>query len=131
MSGSGLGRWGRPRARDRDRGRGTRIRSISDTSSANTLAVEAFADALEVVPRTLAENARLDPIDSLVALRARYADGATAAGLDAYSGEVSDMFDLQVVEPLGVRRRAVDGAAEVVELVLRIDDVIAAGPLDD
>ena len=115
MSGSGLGRWGRPRARDRDRGRGTRIRSISDTSSANTLA----------------ENARLDPIDSLVALRARCADGGTAAGLDAYSGEVSDMFDLQVVEPLGVRRRAVDGAAEVVELVLRIDDVIAAGPLDD
>ena len=95
------------------------------------LAVEAFADALEAIPRTLAENAGLDPIDSLVALRARHAVGETAAGLDAYSGEVSDMFDLHVVEPLRVKRQAIDGATEAVELVLRIDDVIAAGPLDD
>ena len=95
------------------------------------LAVEAFADSLEVVPRTLAENAGLDPIDSLVALRARYAAGDAAAGLDAYSGEVSDMFDLHVVEPLRVKEQAIDGATEAIELVLRIDDVIAAGPLDD
>jgi chaperonin GroEL (HSP60 family) len=95
------------------------------------LAVEAFADSLEVVPRTLAENAGLDPIDSLVALRARHAAGDAAAGLDAYSGEVSDMFDLHVVEPLRVKEQAIDGATEAIELVLRIDDVIAAGPLDD
>ena len=95
------------------------------------LAVEAFADALEVVPRTLAENAGLDPIDSIVALRAKHDAGASAAGLDAYSGEVSDMFDLHVVEPLRVKRQAIDGATEAVELVLRIDDVIAAGALDD
>ena len=93
------------------------------------LAVEAFADALEVVPRTLAQNAGLDPIDSLVALRTKHDAGTTAAGLDAYSGEVSDMFDLHVVEPLRVKQQIVDGAAEAVELVLRIDDVIAAGPL--
>jgi chaperonin GroEL (HSP60 family) len=93
------------------------------------LAVEAFADALEVVPRTLAQNAGLDPIDSLVALRTKHDAGTTAAGLDAYSGEVSDMFDLHVVEPLRVKQQVVDGASEAVELVLRIDDVIAAGPL--
>jgi thermosome len=95
------------------------------------LAVEAFADSLEVVPRTLAENAGLDPIDSLVALRAGHAAGEAAVGLDAYSGEVSDMFDLHVVEPLRVKEQAIDGATEAIELVLRIDDVIAAGPLDD
>jgi chaperonin GroEL (HSP60 family) len=95
------------------------------------LAVEAFADALEVVPRTLAENAGLDPIDSLVALRAKHDAGVSAAGLDAYTGEVNDMFDLQVVEPLRVKQQAIDGATEAIELILRIDDVIAAGDLGD
>jgi thermosome len=90
------------------------------------LAVEAFADAVEVVPRTLAENAGLDPIDSIVALRAAHEAGETAAGLDAYTGEVSDMYDLEVVEPLAVKLQAVEGATECVELLLRIDDVVAA-----
>ena len=90
------------------------------------LAVEAFADAVEVIPRTLAENAGLDPIDSIVALRAAHERGETAAGLDAYTGEVSDMYDLEVVEPLAVKLQAVEGATECVELLLRIDDVVAA-----
>jgi chaperonin GroEL (HSP60 family) len=90
------------------------------------LAVEAFADAVEVVPRTLAENAGLDPIDSIVALRAAHEAGETAAGLDAYTGEVSDMYNLEVVEPLAVKLQVVEGATECVELLLRIDDVVAA-----
>ena len=90
------------------------------------LAVEAFADAMEIIPRTLAENAGLDSIDSIVALRAAHEAGETAAGLDAYTGDVTDMYDLEVVEPLAVKLQAVEGATECVELLLRIDDVVAA-----
>jgi len=93
------------------------------------LAVEAFADAIDVVPRTLAENAGLDPIDSLVDLRSKHADGGTTAGLDAYTGEVVDMEDDGVVEPLRVKTQAVESATEAAVMILRIDDVIAAGDL--
>nr|WP_049933862.1 thermosome subunit alpha [Halarchaeum acidiphilum] len=93
------------------------------------LAVEAFANALEVGPRTLAENAGLDPIDSLVDLRAQHADGNTGAGLDAYTGEVIDMEGEGVVEPLRVKTQAIESATEAAVMILRIDDVIAAGDL--
>jgi len=93
------------------------------------LAVEAFADAVDVIPRTLAENAGLDPIDSLVDLRSQHADGADAAGLDAYTGEVIDMEDEGVVEPLRVKTQAIESATEAAVMILRIDDVIAAGDL--
>jgi len=93
------------------------------------LAVEAFAEALEIVPRTLAENAGHDPIDALVDLRSRHADGETAAGLDAATGEVTDMNEAGVVEPLRVTSTAVDSATEAANLLLRIDDVISAGDL--
>ncbi|WP_044957537.1 thermosome subunit alpha, partial [Halarchaeum acidiphilum] len=89
------------------------------------LAVEAFANALEVGPRTLAENAGLDPIDSLVDLRAQHADGNTGAGLDAYTGEVIDMEGEGVVEPLRVKTQAIESATEAAVMILRIDDVIA------
>jgi thermosome len=93
------------------------------------LAVEAFADALEVIPRTLAENAGLDPIDSLVDLRSQHDGGATGAGLDAYTGDVVDMEADGVVEPLRVKSQAIESATEAATLILRIDDVIAAGDL--
>ena len=93
------------------------------------LAVEAFADSLEVVPRTLAENAGLDPIDSLVDLRSRHDAGEFAAGLDAYSGEIIDMEGEGVVEPLRVKTQAIESATEAAVMILRIDDVIAAGDL--
>jgi len=93
------------------------------------LAVTAFADALEVVPRTLAQNAGIDSIDSLVELRARHDDGDTSAGLDAHTGEIVDMVDAGVVEPLTVKTRAVESAADAAEMILRIDDVISAGDL--
>ncbi len=90
------------------------------------LAVEAFADALEVVPRTLAENAGLDPIDSLVELRARHDGGDVHAGLDPETGEAIDMFDEGVVEPVPVKQQAVNSATESAVMILRIDDVISA-----
>ena len=90
------------------------------------LAVEAFADALEVVPRTLAENAGLDPIDALVELRSRHDDGDDGAGLDVVTGEIIDMYDEGVVEPLPVKRQAIESATEAAVMILRIDDVISA-----
>jgi len=93
------------------------------------LAVEAFADAIDVVPRTLAENAGLDPIDSLVDLRSQHDSGETGVGLDAYSGDIVDMEDDGVVEPLRVKTQAVESATEAAVMILRIDDVIAAGDL--
>jgi thermosome len=93
------------------------------------LAVEAFADAIDVIPRTLAENAGLDPIDSLVDLRAQHDGGATTVGLDAYTGDVIDMEEDGVVEPLRVKTQAVESATEAAVMILRIDDVIAAGDL--
>ncbi|WP_255194542.1 thermosome subunit alpha [Natronobeatus ordinarius] len=93
------------------------------------LAVEAFADALEVIPRTLAENAGLDPIDSLVELRSAHDGGDTAAGLDAYTGDTIDMAEEGVYEPLRVKTQAIESATEASVMLLRIDDVIAAGDL--
>ncbi len=93
------------------------------------LAVEAFADAIDVVPRTLAENAGLDPIDSLVDLRSKHDGGDNTAGLDAYTGEVVDMTEDGVVEPLRVKTQAIESATEAAVMILRIDDVIAAGDL--
>ena len=93
------------------------------------LAVEAFADAIDIVPRTLAENAGLDPIDSLVDLRSRHDGGDTASGLDAYTGDVINMEAEGVVEPLRVKTQAIESATEAAVMILRIDDVIAAGDL--
>ncbi|MXV62653.1 thermosome subunit [Natronorubrum sp. JWXQ-INN-674] len=93
------------------------------------LAVEAFADALEVIPRTLAENAGLDPIDSLVELRADHDAGDTSSGLDAFTGDTIDMDSEGVYEPLRVKTQAIESATEAAVMLLRIDDVIAAGDL--
>ncbi|WP_247731693.1 thermosome subunit alpha [Halovivax limisalsi] len=93
------------------------------------LAVEAFADALEVIPRTLAENAGLDPIDSLVELRSDHDAGETGAGLDAFTGDTIDMEAEGVYEPLRIKTQAIDSATEAAVMLLRIDDVIAAGDL--
>jgi len=96
------------------------------------LAIEAFASALEIIPRTLAENAGLDPIDILVDLRAAHEKGQKTAGLDVYTGKAGDMLEKGVVEPLRVKTQALSSAAEAAVMILRIDDVIAssksAGP---
>ena len=90
------------------------------------LAIEAFADAMEVIPKTLAENAGLDQIDSLVALRSQHEKAAKSAGLDMDTGKAVDMLNLGVVEPLKVKTQAIQSAAEAAVMILRIDDVIAS-----
>ena len=90
------------------------------------LAIEAFADSMEVIPKTLAENAGLDQIDSLVALRSQHEKGIKSAGLDMDTGEPVDMLKLGVVEPLRVKTQAINSAAEAAVMILRIDDVIAS-----
>jgi thermosome len=90
------------------------------------LAIEAFADAVEVVPRTLAENAGLDAINVLVDLRQAHEKGQKNAGINLDSGKVEDMAKHFVVEPLRVKTQALQSATEVATMILRIDDVIAA-----
>lgn len=88
------------------------------------LAVQAFAEAMEVIPRTLAENAGLDPIDVLTQLRAAHDHGQTRAGVNVFTGGVMDAWAEGVIEPLKVKTLALSSAAEVAEMILRIDDVI-------
>jgi thermosome len=90
------------------------------------LAVEKFAEAMEIIPRTLAENSGLDPIDKLVALKAAHERGEKYAGLDVYTGKIVDMRANNVIEPLRTKRQAVQSAAEAAIMILKIDDVIAS-----
>jgi thermosome len=91
------------------------------------LAIEAFADAVESIPLTLAENAGLDPIDIMVALRAKHESAATPSyGVDVFSGKIRDMLELNVVEPLRVKQQVIKSATEAANMILKIDDVIAA-----
>jgi len=91
------------------------------------LAIEAFADAIEAIPLTLAENAGLDPIDIMVALRAKHESAASPSyGVDVFSGKVRDMLELKVVEPLRVKQQVVKSATEAANMILKIDDLIAA-----
>ena len=88
------------------------------------LAVNAFAEAMEVIPRTLAENAGLDPIDVLTKLRA----GSNKwNGVNVFTGEVIDSWKEGVIEPLKIKTQAISSAAEVAEMILRIDDVVMGG----
>ncbi|AIY90350.1 thermosome subunit alpha [Geoglobus acetivorans] len=93
------------------------------------LAAEAFASALEVIPKTLAENAGLDPIDVLVELKKAHEDGKVYSGVDVDTGKVVDMKDTGVLEPLRIKTQAIESATEVAVMLLRIDDVIAAKEL--
>ncbi|KZX15404.1 60 kDa chaperonin [Methanobrevibacter filiformis] len=89
------------------------------------LAILSFAEALEVVPRTLAENAGLDSIDILVDLRAAH-EKSNFIGLDVLKGKIADMKEEGVVEPQRVKTHAINSAAEATEMILRIDDLVAA-----
>ena len=91
------------------------------------LAIEAFADSIEVIPKTLAENAGLEPIDIMVELRSSHEklDGKNM-GVNVFTGKIDNMLQNGVVEPLVVKEQAVKSAAESASMILRIDDVIAA-----
>ncbi len=104
-----------------------RIRQWAPTlGGREQLAAEAFASALEIIPRSLAENAGLDPIDILVKMRRAHEEGKTKYGVDVFSGEVEDMVEKGVLEPLRVKKHAISSATEVAIMILRIDDVISA-----
>lgn len=91
------------------------------------LAIEAFANALESVPKALADNAGLDPIDALVDLRSKHeSKGGEFYGLNVFTGEATDMYKAGILEPLRVKTQAIDSASEVAVMILRIDDVIAS-----
>ncbi len=107
------------------------LRDYADTvGGREQLAINAFADSLEVLPRTLAENAGHDPIDTLVDLRNKHEDGETWAGINVTSGKSETLFDKGVVEPKQTKTQAVQSASESAEMILRIDDVIAASGFD-
>ncbi len=89
------------------------------------LAAEAFADALEVIPRSLADNAGYDPIDSLVELKRAHEEGNITGGINVFEGGLQDMKGAGVLEPLKIKRQAISGATEAATMILRIDDVIA------
>ncbi|MCD6431256.1 TCP-1/cpn60 chaperonin family protein [Candidatus Bathyarchaeota archaeon] len=93
------------------------------------LAVKSFAEALEAVPITLAENAGLDPIDIISELRARHEKGEIWAGIEVHSGKVQSMNNAGVFEPLAVKKQIIKSATEAASMILKIDDVIAAGKM--
>jgi thermosome len=98
----------------------------STLSGREQLAAEKFAEALEVIPLSLAENAGMDPIDTLTELRSKQSKGAKWTGVDARNGKIADMSKLDVVEPLIVKEQIIKSATEVASMILRIDDVIAS-----
>ena len=96
------------------------------------LAINAFADAVEIIPRTLAENAGLDPIDMIGELRKEHEKGkkdSKTFGLNVYEGKPVNMLKAGVVEPMRVKTQAIASAAEAAIMILRIDDVIAASKM--
>jgi thermosome len=104
-----------------------RLREYSSTlKGREQLAVAKFADALEVIPRTLAENAGLDPIDMLVEMRSQHEKGNKTAGLNVFTGKVVDMWKEGVVEPLRVKTQAISSGTEAATMILRIDDVLSS-----
>jgi thermosome len=106
----------------------SRVRKWAESlSGKEQLAAIAYAEALEIIPMTLAENAGLDPVDILVELRSRHEKGENWAGIDAHEGKVRDMSRLDVYEPLAVKEQVFKAACEAASMILRIDDVIAAG----
>ena len=103
------------------------LRTFAETvGGREQMAIEAFASALEIIPRTLAENAGLDPVTTLIELRKAHADGQSHAGINVYEGGVVDMKEANVVEPMRVVEQAIQSATETAIMILRIDDVISS-----
>ncbi len=90
------------------------------------MAIEAFASALEVIPRTLAENAGLDPVNTIIELRKSHSDGDSHSGINFDEGGVKNMLEANVLEPLRVVEQAIQSATETAVMILRIDDVISS-----
>jgi thermosome len=106
----------------------TRILKWTDTlTGREQLAAQKFAEALETIPIALATNAGLDPIDTMVEIRAKHAEGGKWFGIEAKQAKVMDMHKENVIEPLAVKEQIIRSATEAACMILRIDDVIASG----
>jgi len=90
------------------------------------MAIEAFANAIEIIPKTLSENAGLDPIDMMLEIRSAHKKGKKYAGINVLGGKVDDMFKNNVIEPLRVSMQEIEASSEAASMILRIDDVIAS-----
>ena len=109
-----------------------RMREYASTlSGREQLAVLRFADALEVIPKALAENSGLDPIDMLVELRSEHEKGNKDGGLNVFKGEVENMWDNGIIEPLRIKTQAISSATEAAIMILRIDDLLAGTEMPD
>ncbi|MBR9675616.1 thermosome subunit [Candidatus Woesearchaeota archaeon] len=97
-------------------------------SGREQLAVNAFSESLEIIPKTLAENAGLDQINVLAELVASHKNNKPNSGVDVFSGKIINAYDKGIIEPLKNKTQAISSAAEVAVMILRIDDVIASGP---
>ncbi|MGA2680306.1 MAG: thermosome subunit beta [Candidatus Bathyarchaeia archaeon] len=93
------------------------------------IAVRVFAEALESIAVTLAENAGLDPVDILIELRTRHEKGETWAGIEVLEGKVQDMSKVNIFEPLSVKKQIIKSANEAASMILKVDDVIASGKM--
>ncbi|HET6457549.1 MAG TPA: thermosome subunit beta, partial [Nitrosopumilaceae archaeon] len=90
------------------------------------LAIKKYAEALEIIPLTIAENAGMDPIDTMITLRAKQSQGRKWTGIDARNTRIADMFALDIIEPVAVKEQIIKSATEAACMILRIDDVIAS-----
>lgn len=104
-----------------------RLREYSSTlQGREQLAISKFADALEIIPRSLAENAGLDPINMLTEMRSEHEKGNKTAGLNVFLGKVVDMWEEGVVEPCRIKTQAIDSGTEAATMILCIDDVLSS-----
>lgn len=95
------------------------------------LAVQMFSKAIEMIPSQLAENAGMDPIETMVELMAKHKGGKKWAGINVYDGKIVDMYKLKVLEPVVVKKQAIKSSVEAASMILKIDDIIAAGKLSE
>ncbi|MDP3966136.1 MAG: thermosome subunit alpha [archaeon] len=106
-----------------------RLKEFGQTlSGRERLAVEEYANALEFIPFTLAENAGLDPIDILTELRGKHDSGELNAGLNLFTNKIENMLNSRIIEPSKIKFQAIDSATDVATMILRIDDIIASKP---
>jgi len=97
----------------------------SSSEGREQLAIKQYAEAFESIPLTIAENAGMDPIDTIITLRANQSNGKHTVGINAKESKIGDMFRLDIVEPLVVKEQIIKSATEAACMILRIDDVIA------
>jgi len=106
---------------------GKRLREFANTlSGREQLAVQEFANALDFIPSTLAENAGLDPIDVLTELKSKHDNGEKNHGINIFTNRIEDSLRVGIIEPLRIKKQAISSASEVAVMILRIDDVLAS-----